>query len=49
MCTVHGVVFDPSDRGVIDAFGSHVSYGVDESWKDASTFHPVAQTEMYAE
>ena len=49
VCTVGGVIFDPNDGGVIEAFGSHVSESVVDSWKSASKVHPVAQTEMYAE
>ena len=49
ICTVGGVIFDPNEGGVIEAFGSHVSDSVVDSWKSASKVHPVAQTEMYAE
>jgi hypothetical protein len=49
ICTVGGVIFDPAGEGMVEAFGSHVTDSVMESWKNASKVHPVAQTEMYAE
>ena len=49
LCSVGGVIFDPTCNSAVEAFGGYVSDEIIESWTNAGKVHPVSQTEMYAE
>eukprot|EP00435_Cladocopium_sp_Y103_P013398 s4340_g3.t1 len=49
VCTIGGVLFDPSCANGVQAFGTYVCEETVGAWKLAGKKHPVAQTELYAE